>query len=496
MRILRSLLLALAVLLPWAAPALLALPTTASAATYNPNLIDSDTDDYIARQKANGGSGCTAATKFYVNQFILKLKDTGVWPNISRCNILAGPDIQSAMTPLKVGTSANAIETYNFVSGDYSQATGLQGNGTTKYMRTGLTPANAGITAGSGHLIAYMNTQSVGSGARVMVGVQSGPNTHFSQLYADSSSGNLGGRIGDNSGNSTVTILNRLGFLSINAQSSLMDFTYNSKSLLNTPVSTSGSLTALEYYVMARNENGTSAGLYNDGRMCFYSIGLGLTRQQLVDYRFAVQRLEANLGRNITLLNPIICWGDSLTAGSGGTPYPTDFATQYPLFYVNNSGLGGDTSTQMLTRWQNDPAFRELPTIIWIGRNDILTTGKATILANIATIVSALEAIGNTKYLVLSVPNRDDEQITSSHYISVLDLNADLATAYSPNHYYDIRSYLITQYNQNNATDVANHTDDIPPSSLRFDTVHYNSAGYLVIANKLRQVTASLGWWP
>lgn len=463
--------------------------------TYNPNLIDADTDDFIARQKVNGGAGCSVTTKFFVNAFIRRLKDTGVWPQISRCNIFVGPDIQSAMTPLKVG-GGNSIETYNFVSGDYSEATGLQGNGTSKYMRTGLTPSAAGMTVNDGHLACYMNVASSGAGAIVDIGVKSDTSTRFSQLYHNAL--NLVGRIGTNSGDSQYTVPTRLGWASVNAISSKMNFAYNGKSLFqpSVEVSTGGALASLEYYVCARNELGSATAFYSNGRYCFYSIGLGLTKQQISDYRDAVQRLQSNLGRAYRV-GSLMCWGDSLTAGTGGTPWPTDLATLYSNYFVYNGGIGGDTSSQILTRFNDDPAaMRDQPCIIWAGRNDVISPGPTTVKANIATMVAALQAAGNrNRYLILSVPNKDTEFSGSADYTTVVGLNSDLASIYGAN-YLDIRSYLVGLYDQNNATDVTNHSQDIPPSTLRFDTVHFNTAGYQKIADKIAAVTGALGWWP
>jgi hypothetical protein len=46
----------------------------------------------------------------------------------------------------------------------------------------------------------------------------------------------------------------------------------------------------------------------------------------------------------------ITAWGDSLTNGTGGTPFPTQLANDLPGTTVSNQGVGGQTSTQIGVR--------------------------------------------------------------------------------------------------------------------------------------------------
>jgi lysophospholipase L1-like esterase len=56
-----------------------------------------------------------------------------------------------------------------------------------------------------------------------------------------------------------------------------------------------------------------------------------------------------------------------------------------------------------------------------------------------------------------------------------------------------VRSYLVSLYNPNQAQDVTDHSNDVPPTSLRFDTLHLNDAGYQAVAAKVYQSIALLG---
>lgn len=174
----------------------------------------------------------------------------------------------------------------------------------------------------------------------------------------------------------------------------------------------------------------------------------------------------------------IAAWGDSLTAGTGGTPYPLTLAGLRTAA-VDNLGIGGETSTQIRTRMVADTARASYYTIIWAGRNNY--TDPTTVKADIAAMVAALTT---TKYVVLAVLNGEDpsEYSGAGNYTLITTLNSDLAALY-PAHYIDVRAQLVALYNPGLPQDVIDHGHDIPPTSLRSDLLHLNTAGYTAVAN-------------
>jgi len=63
--------------------------------------------------------------------FIVGCKADGIWDAIKACCVLAAWDgINGALIPLKGAAPTN----FNFVAGDYNRATGLVGDGSTKYL--------------------------------------------------------------------------------------------------------------------------------------------------------------------------------------------------------------------------------------------------------------------------------------------------------------------------------------------------------------------------
>ena len=190
---------------------------------------------------------------------------------------------------------------------------------------------------------------------------------------------------------------------------------------------------------------------------------------------------------DITAGTHIAAWGDSLTYGygGGGTTFPAELSS-LSGYTVYNGGVSGNTSSQILTRFNADTTKHAWPTIIWAGYNNY--NDPAQVKADIAAMVAAL---GHSNYLVLSVLNGSSEPSGSSGYNTIIQLNNDLAATYG-SHYLDVRSYLVSLYDPGNAQDVIDHGNDVPPSSLRYDTVHLTGAGYTDVAQKIEQNISTL----
>jgi lysophospholipase L1-like esterase len=175
-------------------------------------------------------------------------------------------------------------------------------------------------------------------------------------------------------------------------------------------------------------------------------------------------------------------WGDSLTAGNEdgtGVTYPLELQrlTGRSVF---NGGGGGDTSTQIATRMIAATDKYGYCSIIWAGRNNY--GSQATVLSDVASMVAALTTSPKC-FVVLSVLNGNfaNEFIGQSNYIQIANLNAALAAAY-PGNYLDVRTPLVAAFQSGIPQDVTDHANDIPPSSLRFDNIHMNAAGYRLVA--------------
>lgn len=175
----------------------------------------------------------------------------------------------------------------------------------------------------------------------------------------------------------------------------------------------------------------------------------------------------------------VVAWGDSLTAGAGGTAWTTQFATLSGISTLNR-GVGGNTSTQIEARFMAEPSHFGDFTVIWAGRNNY--TDPTTVQSDIASMVSALTT---TRYLILGVINGNYggyESVGGEGYGAITQLNSDLAAIYG-SHFIDIREILVSSYNPLSSQDVSDLARDIVPTSLRSDNVHLNTTGYGIVAN-------------
>lgn len=184
----------------------------------------------------------------------------------------------------------------------------------------------------------------------------------------------------------------------------------------------------------------------------------------------------------------IATWGDSLTRGNGSSlttrdnSYPGRLAALSSR-WVFNGGIGGQTSTEVRSRLIAATDKYSRATIIWVGRNN--PTAPATVLADVAAMVAAL---GHMRYLVLSVTGAElgaaEYAPSGATYLDIATINSGFSSAYGTR-YVDVRSYLVSLYNPGVPQDVTDFGHDIPPSTLRSDTVHLNDAGYQAVANKV-----------
>lgn len=168
----------------------------------------------------------------------------------------------------------------------------------------------------------------------------------------------------------------------------------------------------------------------------------------------------------------VAAWGDSFV--DIGAAW---FQEAMPRFGVHYGGYSGANSTTIKNAMlAATDRLRDI-TIIWSGRNNFAS--PATVKADIAAMVAALEA--PKRFLVLSIFNGAGEPAGSANYNTIMALNADLAALYGAN-YLDVRTPLVAAYNPALPQDVIDHSNDVPPLSLRSDPLHYNPAGARMVA--------------
>lgn len=199
----------------------------------------------------------------------------------------------------------------------------------------------------------------------------------------------------------------------------------------------------------------------------------------------AVTKARADSADAITANTTVAAWGNSLTYGFGSSkPIVTSYPGQLSLltgYNVVNLGISGQTSTQITARFLADTIHRNLPTIIEVGRNDLPDT--SVIHSNLASIISALNAVGNNRYLIITILNKNtsSEYSGTSLYNTIVSVNNYTKTLY-PGHVLAWRDSLVAHYNPSLPQDVIDHGHDVPPTSLTYDGLHENNAGYALEA--------------
>lgn len=117
------------------------------------------------RVVANGGAAPAAATISACGAFLTGLMADGlaVAKRICVANVLAPDNLTAALTPLVPGAGADPWGNNNFVSGDLT-VNGLKGNGSSKYLNTGINPNATFATTTSGGLVQYISEDSFTGG--------------------------------------------------------------------------------------------------------------------------------------------------------------------------------------------------------------------------------------------------------------------------------------------------------------------------------------------
>jgi hypothetical protein len=239
--------------------------------------------------------------------------ESGLRAAILRLNLLCGNNLNACLVPLYRGASlsgtqlGNTTDTNNgpFVSGDFQETGsggGLKGDGTGKYLNTGLSPNNISSLI-SLHLSAS-GTSLETSGDRMFVGaynggVGAGPDIFALDVYAGYVSGRSARLSNYVAGQFPVittpgTSESHIIGTRTSATSAVIYRGGSSAATNSTSVTTTTH--SRNWFVFALNSSGT-ANTFSAGRFRMYSIGNGLTAAQALAFSNAVIAFNTALGR-------------------------------------------------------------------------------------------------------------------------------------------------------------------------------------------------------
>lgn len=258
--------------------------------------VDPDVTDYLARLALAGGTIGDTALNAY-KTLVASARASGYYTKILRWNLFIGANLTSALVPQKVG-GGNATDTnVNFVGGDYTESTGLTGNASNKYLRTGIIPSTM-LSTNDTHLALY--NRSSGTSGLHLAGLNSGSQALV--LYAPFQGGTTGTSDQYNATGGQGRITGALGTpfgFAIGSRTAANAHTlYRNGSSVATAATSGGTLPSVELYVFARNNNG-AVDNYGAAAAGAYSIGSGLSAADVTAYTTHMETFQDALSRGV-----------------------------------------------------------------------------------------------------------------------------------------------------------------------------------------------------
>ncbi len=231
--------------------------------------LDTDATAYIQAVSTADGEFLEPLVQFAINTFVTGCKADGIWSAIQSSCILAGAKtINGALVPLK-GTAPTNIGP--LVASDYNRKTGLQGNGTTKYLNSNR--AGNADAQNNKHLACYRTAYSADHIAMGSVFGPGGSWTGSSAMYWGGGGSTFFVML---SNNQTLSVSSSsLGFWGVSRSSSASVVTKYPGVLSTVSVTSDGNRS--ENILIFRTNNATSGPV----RLAFYSIGASVDLSKL-----------------------------------------------------------------------------------------------------------------------------------------------------------------------------------------------------------------------
>jgi hypothetical protein len=186
----------------------------------------------------------------------------------------------------------------------------------------------------------------------------------------------------------------------------------------------------------------------------------------------------------------IAVWGDSITV-----PVSPNLQVLVPSRSVyDGSGIAQD-SGQVAARAVSNANTRSWISIIWCGHNNVRLGTPGRVVSDIQFMVSQLAPANGNRFVIVSLMN---EAVAAgvrggAVWNTVTQINSQLQALY-PANYIDIRAAVVAHYNPALAQDVQDFNNDLPPTSLRYDEIHFRQEGSAFVAGLLRDFIAAKGW--
>ena len=274
------------------------------AASTIPSVLNADAQDWIDRVYSNGGTVSTS-TAAAVNTFCNDIDAAGIRDRFYRLNLFAGTGLNACLVPLYRGQSLGGTQfggttdtNNNFVSGDYVEtgaSGGLVGNGTTKYLNTGLaTDVMPAIS--SFHLSQSVRDREAAGAGRSFIGMNDTLAGQIVALRQEGTTGNIGGLIARTTPTTMAYAAADSHAMVTRTSLSLLTM-YRSGVSQATDVNTiTVASSSRPLFVFCRNSTGVPTD-YTGLRARMYSIGIGMDGTQAANFAAAVAAFNTALVR-------------------------------------------------------------------------------------------------------------------------------------------------------------------------------------------------------
>lgn len=225
----------------------------------------------------------------HISKFILDCKEAGVWSLLTFCMPFVGTNLATASRELITGATTAFT---NFIEADFTEATGVTGNGSTKYLDCG-TAASA-LLAAAGHISFYQRTDETNAAVKMKMGTASGTE----EFWIGGSTTSNAGRYGKTNSVSDATA-NLKGFYYVERLSATDLKIYRNNTQLGTLATNIVAVPpGQNIQAWCYNAAGTPTS-HTAVSGSFLSLGQTMTAQQRADFYTIVQTLQTNLGRQV-----------------------------------------------------------------------------------------------------------------------------------------------------------------------------------------------------
>jgi hypothetical protein len=257
--------------------------------------VDADAQDYFDRIVAAGSTIDTTA-RAAVNDFVVGCKADSIWTLLLDVGTFCGSNLVAGVTKLKTfGAIQDEYSAANFVNGDFSQSTGLTGNGSDKYLDTGLTASS--LTSGSSGICLY--DRSTVNSTEQIHGVWSSSTVTFTLYTPYSDNKVYSDQYNEaNQINSGSTISGAVGFIHGVRTSGPQHALYRNGTQIATTGTVGGSLPSTTITFFGRRNAGI-VQYYSAHTISFIAITAGMDSTQAAALYTRVQALQTALGRNV-----------------------------------------------------------------------------------------------------------------------------------------------------------------------------------------------------